>query len=103
HLLLLDVPAPAHWARRTGSVSGTRFARAGSLWPDTFPPSPPPPVAWRCSETSQVLRVCPTSPVRSSSACVLRLPDASRSLLRSGWTGDLPVPVRGASVRARGL
>ena len=31
------------------------------------------------SGTSQVLPVCPTSQVRSSSACVLRLPDASQS------------------------
>src|SRR5438552_14418397 len=38
---------------------------------------PPPPVARPCSGTSQVLLVCPTSRVRSSSACVLRLPDAS--------------------------
>ena len=27
--LLLDVPAPAHWARRSGSVSGTCFAGGG--------------------------------------------------------------------------
>src|SRR5262249_9461497 len=58
---------------------GTRFAAAGSLWPDPFPPSPPPPVAQRCSATSQVVPGGPTSRVRSSSAYVLRLPDASRN------------------------
>jgi len=36
------------------------------------------PVPRCCSGTSQVLQGCPTSQVRSSSACVLRLPDASR-------------------------
>src|SRR4029077_5944966 len=96
-------PAPAHSARRSGSVSGTRFAVAGSLLPDRFPPSPPPPVARLCSKTSQVLQVCPTSQVRSSSACVLRLPDASQGNCCLGRTWDLPVPARGASVRARGL
>src|SRR5437762_6096147 len=40
-------------------------------------PSPPPPMVWRCSGTSQVLPGCPTSQVRSSSAYVLRLPDTS--------------------------
>src|SRR6266446_5453137 len=101
--LLLDVPAPAHSARPSGSVSGTRFAVAGSLWPDRFPPSPPLPVARRCSETSQVLLVCPTSQVRSSSAYVLRLPDASQGNCSLGRTWDLPVPERGVCVRARGL
>jgi len=89
--LLLDVPAPTHWTRLPGSVSGTRFAGAGSLWPDLFPPSPPPPMAWHCSETSQVLQVCPTSQVRSSSAYVLRLPDASQGNFSLGRTWDLPV------------
>ena len=59
-----DVPAPAHWARRSGSVSGLRFAVAGSLWSNLFPPSPPPPVFRSCSRISQVLQVCPTSHVR---------------------------------------
>ena len=45
---------------------------------------PPPPVARPCSGTSQVLLVCPTSRVRSSSACVLRLPDASPDIFRLG-------------------
>src|SRR4029077_13786816 len=101
--LLLDVPAPAHWARLSGSESGTRFAVAGSLWPDRFPLSPPPPVAQLCSGTSQVLPVCPTSHVRSSSAYVLRLPDASQDNYSLGRAWDLPVPARGVSVRARGL
>jgi hypothetical protein len=54
--------------RVTSAVSETRFARAGSLRPVPFPPSPPPPIARLCSETSQVLRDCPTSCGRSSSA-----------------------------------
>ena len=49
------------------------------------------------------LPACPTSPGRSSSACVLGLPDASRSVHRRGQPVDFPVLVRGASVRARGL
>src|SRR5271170_7000749 len=77
-MLPFVVPVPAHWARRSGSESGTRFAGSGSPWPDPFPPSPPPPLFWFCSETSPVLWVCPTSRVRSSSAPVLELPDASR-------------------------
>jgi len=46
--------------------------------------SPPPPMARPCSGTSQVLQVCPTSQARSSSAYVLRLPDASQGNSRSG-------------------
>src|SRR5439155_352995 len=41
--------------------------------------------------------------VRSSSACVLRLPDASQGYCCPGQTWDLPVPARGVCVRARGL
>src|SRR5215469_18474548 len=52
--LLLDVPAPAHWAQRSGSVSGLRFAVAGSLWSNLFPPPPPPLVSQSCSGISQV-------------------------------------------------
>src|SRR5260370_33773531 len=75
--LLPDVPAPAHWAHLLGTVSEARFAGSGSLWPVPFPPSPPPPVARPCSETSAVLWDCPTSSARSSSAYVLGLPDPS--------------------------
>src|ERR1700730_14567728 len=89
-----------HWARLSGSVSGTRFVGAGSLWPALFPPSPPLPVARHCSGTSQVLQGCPTSQVRSSSAYVLRLPDASQGNCGLGRTWDLPVPARGVCVRA---
>src|SRR5258708_34775207 len=78
-MLPFVVPAPAHSARPPGSESGTRFAGPGSPWPDPFPPSPPPPLFWFCSETSPVLWVCPTSRVRSSSASVLGLPDTSRA------------------------
>ncbi len=78
-----DVPARAHCARCPGSGSGARFARAGCLWPGPFPPSPPPPVARPCSATSQVLRTCPTSLVRTSSAYVDRLPDTARCSRRN--------------------
>src|SRR5215469_2692346 len=86
--LLLDVPAPAHWAQRSASVSGLRFAVAGSLWSNLFPPPPPPLVSQSCSGISQVLQVCPTSRVRSSSAIVLGLPDASRSCCLRVNTGS---------------
>jgi hypothetical protein len=43
--------------------------------------SPPPSIAQPCSGTSLVVRVCPTSRVRSSSSCVLRLPDASPDVI----------------------
>ncbi len=92
----------------TGRVFPARCPGRVLLWQvpfgqTPFPPSPPPPVARRCSETSQVLQGCPTSHVRSSSACVLRLPDASQGYCCPGRTWDLPVPERGACVRARGL
>ena len=51
-----------------------------------------------CSAASPVLRSCPTSRARSSSACVLRLPDAACGPRRRRRPRDLPVPVRGASV-----
>ncbi len=97
------VPAPAHCACRPGPAPGARFAGSGSLWPGPFPPSPPRPIGRRCSETSPVLRACPTAPARSSSACVRRLPDAARCTIRSGQTRALPVLARGVSVHARGL
>ena len=68
-----------------------------------FPPSPPQPVPRPCSATSQVLWNCPTSRFRSSSACVLRLPDAVCGSLFRRRTRDLPVPEQGVSVHARGL
>jgi hypothetical protein len=58
------------WRAWSGTVSGTRFAGACSPWPVPFPPSPPPPVARLGSETSAVLRNCPTSCTRASSAYV---------------------------------
>src|SRR5439155_12606997 len=63
----------------------------------------PLPVARRCSAASRVLRSCPTSRVRSPSACVLGLPDALCGSLSRREARDLPVPVRSASGRARGL
>lgn len=101
--LLPDVLAPAHCSHLAGTESGARFAGAGSPWPVPFPPPPPPPVARLCSAPSSVLWGCPTSWVRSSSACVLRLPDAARRSIGGGRTQDLPVLVRSVSVHARGL
>jgi hypothetical protein len=46
---------------------------------------------------------CPTSYVRSPLSCSLGIHSADRSAIRHGQTQDLPVPVRKASVRARGL
>jgi hypothetical protein len=85
--------------QRTGRIFPARcpgrvLLWQGSLWPNPFPLSPPPPVVRYCSKTSQV---------RSSSAYVLRLPDASRGYCSPGRTWDLPVPARGVCVRARGL
>ena len=51
----------------------------------------------------RTLRDRPTSCARSSSACVLGLPDAACGSISRGRAQDLPVLVRGVSVRARGL
>ena len=53
---LLAVSASALVAGFPGAVPGAWFADADSLWPDPFPPSPPPGVTHHsvCSETSQV-------------------------------------------------
>jgi len=72
-------------------VSGTRFAVAGSLWPDLFPSSPPLPVARLCSETSQVLQVCPTSTSvhhRRSSLDFPMRPKATAALANLGSPGS---------------
>ena len=53
-----------------------------------FPPYPPPPVSQSCSGISQVLQVCPTSRVRSSSAYVFGLPNAPRSCYLRVNTGS---------------
>src|SRR5262249_26037962 len=100
---LLCVPVPAHWARRPDSVFGARLAGSGSLWPGPFPPSPPQPLLRPCSATSSVLRACPTAPGRSSSACVLGLPDAARRSIADGRPEALPVLARGVFAHARGL
>src|ERR1700693_243573 len=88
--------------RLPGPASGTRCLQASSLWPAPFPPPPPPPVSRLCSRASPVLRGCLTSRARSSSACVLELPDAA-SRPHPRRTRELPVPVQGAPVRDRGL
>src|SRR5437870_13741030 len=99
-VVLLDRLAPAHWANLAGS--GSRVCRAWTSfpWPDPFPPPPPPRGCPLCSAASPVLWIGPTSHGRSSSACVLRLPDTA-CFRRQPW--DLPVPVQNVSERARGL
>ena len=69
---------PTRFASVPGLESGGCFAETSSLWPEGFPPSPPPPLAGRpCSETSRVLPFRPTSLARSSSAYAFRLPDTA--------------------------
>jgi len=64
--LLLDAHGRAHWARESGSVSGARFARPCSPWPDPFPPPIPQLSCSLCSSASLVLWVCPTALPRAS-------------------------------------
>ena len=99
------VPASALVAGDSGAVPGAWFAVASSPWPDPFPPSPPLDVAHHlhCSGTSQVLRACPTSHVRSSSSCSLGIYDADPGTIRWGQPWDLPISVRNTSTHARGL
>ena len=99
-LLPLRVLAPAHWARLPGSASGTRFAGSSSLWPDSFPPSPPPPLLWLCSKTSQVPTSLSDFPCSFIIGFVLRLPDTAR-LSRANMGS--PGSQRDVSIRAQGL
>jgi len=62
----------------------------------------PPPAHRFCSRASLLLWGCPTSCVRSSSPCVLRLLDASQAC-QLGWPQDLPVLAQVASMHAWGL
>src|SRR5262249_29765385 len=87
----------------SGPESAARCARASFPWPASFPPSPPLPIPRLGSATSQVLRRCPTSHVRSSSVHVLGLPASVCSSLNRRQTWDLPVPAQGACMHARGL
>ena len=98
-----SVSARARWTRGSGSASGACYVRADSPRPTPFPPPPPRPSPGRCSAASSVLWSRLTSRARSSSACVLGLPDAACDVLCRRQTRDLPVPVRGVSVHARGL
>ena len=93
------VPAQALFTHSPGSASGMRFAQASSPWPASFPPPPPQPAP--CSKASLVLRSCPTSHGRSSSACVLGLPDAA-SKITGGNHGISRFP-RGASPYVLGV
>jgi len=58
------VSVPTHVAGLSGAVSGTWLVGPDSPWPVPFPPLPPQAVAHHrlCSEASQVLRDCLTSP-----------------------------------------
>src|SRR5271166_3827496 len=58
------------------------FAQPVSPRAGAFPPAAPPPIARPCSRTSPVLRSCPTSHARASSASAPRLPDAGRPGIR---------------------
>src|SRR5438552_17647571 len=60
-------------------------------------------MVWRRSATSSVLRGCPTSWSRTSSAYAFRLPDTVRGSIAHGQLQDLPVPRHGVSERAQGL
>ena len=74
----LDVCPPMLLACHvSGPVSGAWSIVVHSPWPVAFPPSSPPRPVPVCSRTSQVLCNRPTAYVRTSSACVLRLPDAA--------------------------
>ena len=104
HRALLGAHGPAHWAHHvSGSVSGVRFAGPCSPWPGPFPPPPPPPVSRTCSAASSVLRACPTSPIRASSARGLRPFRCGPMLHCVGQSRDLPVLAQEGSARARGL
>jgi len=94
----LPHPAPA-----LGKDAEARYAGARSPWPVPFPPPPqrgflrlPPHEQGSvrgprlCPATSQVLWNCPPSHVRSSSAYVLRFPDAACGSLCRSRTRDLP-------------
>ncbi len=94
-ILLAVVSAPARLARLPGAESGTRFVGPDSPWPDPFPhllrhflPS--------FVRDFSILRVCPNSRARLSSAQVLGLPDASRKhwlLAGEPRTSQLPCKV----------
>jgi hypothetical protein len=69
-----------------------------------LPSTPPwPSQAQPRSAASSVLRNCPTSRLRASSACVLGLSDAVCDFLSHRRTRDLPVSAQGACVHAQGL
>ena len=57
----------------------TVLCRQVSPRPGAFPPPPPLPTARLCSEVSTVLRTCPTSHGRTSSATAPCLPDAGHT------------------------
>ncbi len=105
-LLQLDVPAPAHFARLSRRCVRGVFCSGGFPLARPLPSIPSAAGCSRpCSGTSQVLPACPTSPARSSSACVFRLPDtALASSQGEQWISRFPREVfpcmRGVSDRA---
>ena len=69
-----DVADQTRSARSVGSIvhlvplaqSPAQAPAVGSPWPAAFPPCPPPPVSWPCSDTSSVLCSRSTPQPRSS-------------------------------------
>ncbi len=62
---LLDAHQPIQSTRFPGAVSGPRLSDRCSSWAKSFPPHPPPRAGSHCSVASSVLRLCPTSHLRS--------------------------------------
>jgi hypothetical protein len=69
---------PAHLTRPARLCVRHAFCWPRSPRPAPFPPPPPPPASRCCSATSQVLRSRLTSHDRSSRACRLSVPRATR-------------------------
>jgi len=62
---LLDAHQPTQSTRLPGAVSGPRLSDRCSSWAKSFPPHPPPRAGSHCSVASSVIRLCPTSHLRS--------------------------------------
>ena len=76
---------------------------AGSLWPDPFPPSPPPTGCPALFGDFAGTRACPTSLVVHRRRASLDFPTRPAARHPPRATRDLPVLARGVSVHARGL
>jgi hypothetical protein len=104
----LSYPFQRIWQVRhsfPGAVSGARFVETHSPWPGPFPPQPPP-TGLSPALVRLLLRYywpvrLPTSVHRSRTPLGLSARTLAPSFQDQTW--DLPVPVREASMRARGL